>query len=196
MLYDAEGKYYYNYHEMFKAIQLCQSSVKNHLDKKYYVRSEGTQGKFGARFFGKSIPVEFEIRWIEQNPHYTLHLFNGHSSHSLEGRVQKNDRTGENEILMEQSYFGFVYHPYYVCENGHKSTKYLGGKIQVGILHEIGHALLTVIDEYNCSSPYVDDRNALLNLGSELRPRYFDSILNMLNIANPRADYVLDKLVN
>ena len=73
---------------------------------------------------------------------------------------------------------------------------------QYPIVHEFGHSVGNSIfastgmhgDEYNSSSSFFRDKRSLMNIGSNLRDRHLDFLLQQLNTMIPNAQFSKLKL--
>ncbi len=71
---------------------------------------------------------------------------------------------------------------------------------QIPVAHEFGHAVgntavLNRGDEYRSSSPHVNDHASIMNAGSQLRSRHFQTILDELNVMIPDAIFTVKGII-
>jgi len=71
---------------------------------------------------------------------------------------------------------------------------------QIPVAHEFGHAagntaVLGRGDEYKASSPHVNDHSSIMNVGSQLKSRHFQTILDELNLMIPGATFTVKGII-
>lgn len=122
--------------------------------------------------------VEFDIQWVLDNPHWTVNVLKRHPGRDFKSNVNWGTSTINLSSID--------------LKNVVREGKYSQNTFQ----HEYAHTFLND-DEYSIEygnytvSEFVDDKHALLNIGNELRGRYFNIIDKQLNSWKPRVQFLV-----
>ncbi|QUL36508.1 hypothetical protein [Erythrobacter sp. JK5] len=141
-----------------------------------FLRARGTSQV--ARTPGNYV-VNWDIRWVTSNQHWTVTVQKIAPSAQVTSSVRWNARTislDTNDI-----------NPRTVSTSRPTNRQY-------PVAHEFGHsagntAVLGRGDEYPASSPHNSDFRSMMNQGSELRTRHFDTIIGELNTMIPNTTF-------
>lgn len=134
---------------------------------------------FATRFAGRELPVNFDIHWALERPHWNVQVIKvppGTMSHPT--RVEWTGRQ------------------IFLCTEDFETTRHSGGIIA----HEFGHSMgntgvLGRGDEYRPTSPHHGDTASVINTGRELRNRHFRTVIEELNHMIPDTRWSVASLV-
>ncbi len=129
---------------------------------------------FAKRFQGKSIPINFDIRWVLANEHWNVTVWKIPANRFRTSSISWTSR----QITLDTN----DYKIRTICDSATPSVC----TNQVPIAHEFGHsagntAVLNRGDEYKTSSSYINDKSSIMNVGSQLRNRHFRTIIEEMN---------------
>ena len=158
-----------------KADQLIWQNWSGH----FKVRVEG-KSDFAQSYTHKDFTVNFDIKWVLSNPHWEVFVRkippgDFHTS-SVRWGARQIQLDTEDLVVVARTKNGNSYHQYPVA-------------------HEFGHAAGNSIyatthgDEYGSSSPYYEDRSSIMNVGSELRIRHADYLIQELDKMVPETSF-------
>jgi len=123
--------------------------------------------------------VNWDVRWVTSNRHWTVTVQKIAPSAFARSSVRWNARTislDTNDI------------------NARTISTSRPTNQQVPVAHEFGHSagntsVLGRGDEYPASSTHTSDLRSMMNQGSELRTRHFDTIIAELNTMIPNTQF-------
>jgi len=131
---------------------------------------------FAKKNQGKRWDVDFDIEWVLHSEHWKVNVTKYPSNHI--GMITSSVAWDAKEIKLDTK----DTRPQARSRNGNQYLQY-------PVVHEFGHAAGNSIfartnmhgDEYKPTSTFYHDKNSLMNIGSELRDRHLDYILEELN---------------
>jgi len=126
---------------------------------------------------GGTWPINLDVRWVLQEPHWTVEVTKVAAGTDGVGEVFWDDRRitlNTGDLVAYQA-----------CTDQTGADQVCSAKF-VSVPHEFGHAIgntavLDRGDEYRKDSPHLADTKSLLNIGKELRTRHFTTILEEMN---------------
>ena len=130
-----------------------------------------------ARRFAQSpIPVNFDIRWVLSDPHWTVTVT----------KIRKGSFQG-SEVLWEARRIN-------LDTEDTTAVRRTSTITQFPVAHEFGHAIGNVYelkrgDEYREGHLHYKDQAAMMNIGDELRKRYFRTLIEALNDMIPGVTF-------
>lgn len=139
----------------------------------------GTSG-FARRFQASGVSINLDIRWVTANEHWNVTVWKIPANQLRISNVRWNSRT----IELDTNDFTTR-----VFNNAAGATTR-----QIPVAHEFGHAVgntavLNRGDEYNNTSPHVNDNASILHSGSQLRDRHFITIIDEMNTMIPNCTF-------
>ncbi len=122
------------------------------------------------------IPVNFDIRWVLSDPHWTVQVTKIPKGNFRVSSVNWGSRT----IHLDSEDAGT-----------RRTSRTIN---QVPVAHEFGHAVGNTVvlgrgDEYHPGHAHHIDRAAMMNVGHELRERYFRTLIEELNDMIPGVTF-------
>ena len=138
---------------------------------------------FARRFGARGVPVNLDIRWVTSNEHWNVSVWKIPTTDFQTSSVQWAAR----KIKLDTNDFNSRTH----CTGAGAAavcTK------QIPVAHEFGHAagntfVLGRGDEYKASSTHLGDQGSILNAGSQLRDRHFQTIIDEMNSMIPDCTF-------
>lgn len=145
--------------------------------KRVHVRATGTSS-VAKRLSSTAIPVNFDIRWVLKKPHWTVEV-----TKIPRNSFKRSSVAWKNRKINLDS----------------EDTKMRKDRQQVPVAHEFGHAIGNTVvlgrgDEYNSGHEHKTDTKAMMNVGRELRPRYFRTLIEELNKMIPGVTFSVNKV--
>lgn len=152
---------------------------------------------FAKAFATRPVTIELDIRWVTINPHWTVTVTKIPAGTVATSSVQWNARTitldSEDIVARER------------CRTAAGPPATPGGSPplacfkQIPVAHEFGHAagntaVLSRGDEYNAGHANEADHTSMLNIGTQLRNRHFQTILDELNSMIPNTTFAVAKI--
>ncbi len=138
---------------------------------------------FVRRYGSRGVSVNLDIRWVTAGQHWDVSVWKIPTTDFQTSSVQWTAR----KIKLDTNDFNTRTHcigsaPAAIC------TK------QVPVAHEFGHAagntaVLSRGDEYKAASAHVGDQSSILNAGSQLRSRHFQTIIDEMNSMIPDCTF-------
>lgn len=133
---------------------------------------------FARRFSGAQIPVNFDIQWVLERPHWTVRV----------KKVPPGTMTHDTKVEWPQRLI-------HLCTEDFETTRHSGGIIA----HEFGHSMgntgvLGRGDEYRTTSPHHGDTASVINVGRSLRARHFRTLIEDLNQMIPNTRWSVGTL--
>lgn len=166
----------------------AEAEIWNAWSNRAHLRVEGSSD-FAKRFSGREIPVFMDIRWVLAKPHWTVKVTKVPKDQVVRSVVYWTPREihlDSNDFSTRETCFG---PPKNACVN------------QVPVAHEFGHTMGNIArihrerdDEYEATSPFVDDVHSIMHRGSGLRERHFDHLLTELYDLIPDTVFSMGRL--
>lgn len=148
-----------------------------------FLQTGGTSS-FADRTHGLTIPVNFDVRMVAYNQHWTV----------IVTKIHKNVQSPISSVQWKQRTITLD------SKDMEIKTTSPPNYPQYAASHEFGHAIgntwvLGRGDEYRSSSPHYQDKFAIMNAGNELRKRYFRTLIEELKIMMPNTTFSVAKPV-
>jgi hypothetical protein len=152
---------------------------------------------FARAFATRPVTVELDVRWVTNNPHWTVTVTKIPANATATSSVQWTAHTitlDSNDIVPRERC---------VPAAGPPATPGGSGPMacfkQIPVAHEFGHAagntgVLNRGDEYNAGHANEADATSMLNIGNELRNRHFTTILEELNRMVPNTTFSVGRV--
>ncbi len=126
---------------------------------------------FAQKFAGKALVLNFDIRWVLHGGQWEVEVVRVAPGTVMNNRTRSNVLFATRHIqlfsLLFQSYTAF-------SSTGASKPGFRTGP------HEFGHTL-DYPDDYQPTSPYLNDTNSLMNIGQQLRQRHIALVIQTLN---------------
>lgn len=135
---------------------------------------------FARRFRARGVPINLDIRWVTGNEHWKVTVKKIAAAAHETSSILWTPRT----IKLDTNDF--------------KTRTFGNGPApstgQVPVAHEFGHTIgntsvLNRGDEYRATSPNRNDHSSIMNHGSQLRSRHFQTILDEMNTMIPNCTF-------
>jgi|GEM_PF-6050508 len=169
---------FWTYEERRKWHHKADDIIWSNWSNKFSVYSFTHSGKF-KELDGVTFKVEFDIEWVLDNPHWTVNVHKTLPFRNFNSNVNwSNQNINLSSIDLDDVVRDNVYS-------------------QITFNHEFGHTFLND-EEYGPEwgnpkiSPYRDDKRALMNIGNELRDRYFILIEEQLNKWFKEVEFLIE----
>lgn len=124
---------------------------------------------FVRRFRGSGVGINFDIHWVTSGGHWNVTV----RKIPVGGHLTSNVRFGSRQIELDTEDFGAhsacTSAAVPVCRDGFRT-----------IPHEFGHTI-AADDEYTATSPNLADTRSIMNVGTQLRPRHLQLVIDTLN---------------
>ncbi len=139
------------------------------------------QQNFAAKHSSAGVSINLDIRRVTAKEHWRVHVMKITPSSFRRSNILWATRTinlDTNDFNTRTNCVGTSR----ICRS------------QVPVAHEFGHAVgntavLARGDEYQTSSPHVNDHASIMNIGSQLRDRHFQTIIDELNKMIPGTTF-------
>ncbi len=166
----------------------CDTMIWRHMSGNVKIFVTG-QSNFACRNIDSVFSVNFDIRWVLTGGHWQVDVL----------KVPAYARAKESEHVhfpdkKIQLVHGVATIPRRLNESQPKAA------MQASVLHEFGHTF-DVDDEYGYEygrdqqqlpSAFVKDINGLMNIGNQLRNRYFKEVIVWMNTMIPDTKFEID----
>lgn len=154
-------------------------------DKIFFSVSGGSD--FADKFKGKRLPFSINVIPVHQKEHWNVDVL----------RTVPGNDDGRPYVNWKNRFAHFYFKDTSLSEKCAPENQSICGFHQVNIVHEIGHIIGYLEDEYELDksgkpvSKYKPDTAALMNVGVELRDRYLDSVCIRLNLVYPSTTFAI-----
>jgi len=165
----------WTYSEKQKFHKEVDNLIWNSWGEHFFLKVRGSSD-FAKRNTKKRWDVNFDIEWVTYAEHWKVNVTKYPSNQV--GIITSSVKWNLKEITLDTL-------------DTRKRKIPIGGNNyhQYPVAHEFGHAAGNSIfatrgmhgDEYRSSSPYIRDRNSIMNAGMELRDRHLDYLIRQLN---------------
>ncbi len=173
----------WTYLEKQKFHKEVDNLIWNNWGPYFFLKVKGTSD-FAKKHMKTHWDVNFDIEWVLHTEHWKVNVTKYPSNHT--GIIISSVNGNSKEVDLDTL-------------DTRKRKIPIGGKYyyQYPVAHEFGHTVGNSIyagsgmhgDEYNPSSPYIKDRNSIMNAGMKLRDRHLDYIINELNTMIPNSKF-------
>lgn len=153
--------------------QSCDESIWEYWSHRFFLCVDG-DGSFARKFKDKPLPLNFDVRWVTAQEHYTCYATKGdhrylpiHNREFVSGRkiylaADSNEMRFNNKL-----------------RGGINANTPQG--MQNPTAHEFGHSMGLNPDEYKPVSVHYDDLNSMMHSGWALRGRHIKRVMDQLN---------------
>ncbi len=165
----------WTYHERRNFHAQADSVIWRSWSAQVTLQASGSS-ELARRLAQSPIPVNFDIRWVLSDPHWTVTVTKIPAGH-FKGSY----------VLWKARRISLDTEDTVVRRTGKTTT-------QLPVAHEFGHAIgntrtLRRGDEYKKGHTHYADKTAMMNVGDELRKRYFRTLIEELNEMIPGVTF-------
>lgn len=152
---------------------------------------------FARAFATRPVTINLDVRWVTNNPHWTVTVTKIAAGTTATSSVVWNARTitldSEDVVPRER------------CLPAAGPPATAGGPAplacykQIPVAHEFGHSagntvILSRGDEYHTGHTHEADAPSMMNIGNELRNRHFATIVDELNRMVPNTTFSVGRI--
>lgn len=166
--------------------QGCDSQIWQ-LWSNYFKLNVTGSGAFAEKFKGRSLPLNFDLRWVTAHQHYRVEVVKGRAP-SKQGSAEGVNSAARVIYLWTSSK---DLHNTYRLPSGATSNTAVAK--QSAVAHEFGHAIGYNHDDYKMDSEFCTDNVSIMNAGRYVRDRHIKSVLTQLNDMLPDTEFSLSK---
>jgi hypothetical protein len=170
---------------------------------------------FCKRFAGKDIPIDLDVKWVTKDPHWQANITKVPPGTFVTSNIVWNTKTVNldtedvnstvkcNDVPNVGAEALYAALPDWLADHNLVKSALTQNVChnQVPAAHEFGHVagntgVLNRGDEYNRTSPHIRDAASIVNIGSQLRDRHFQTILDELNVMIPGCTFSVHSIKN
>ena len=166
----------WTYHERSHFHSRADSAIWRDWSHQVSLQASGSS-EVARKLAQAPIPVNFDIRWVLSDPHWTVTVTKIPKGTFKTSSVVWNSRTIQ-------------------LDSEDTARRIRGSITQIPVAHEFGHAIGNTVmlnrgDEYHSGHVHETDTRAMMNVGRELRERYFRTLIDELNIMIPDITFTV-----
>lgn len=146
---------------------------------------------FAEKFKSKRLPFSINMILVHQKEHWNVDVL----------RTVPGNDDGRPYVNWKNRFAHFYFKDTSLSEKCAPENQSICGFYQVNIVHEIGHMIRYLEDEYELDkfgkpvSKYKIDTAALMNVGMELRERYLEGVCIDLNLVYPLTTFSVASVI-
>lgn len=173
----------WSYSEMQDFHKKIDSLIWNNWGEYFFLKVRGTSD-FARKHAKTRWDANFDIQWVLNTEHWKVNVTKYPSNHT--GIITSSVKWNAKEIILDTL-------------DINKRKIPIGGKnyFQYPVAHEFGHTVGNSIyasngmhgDEYYPSSPFIADKDSIMNAGMKLRDRHLDYLISELNTMIPNSTF-------
>lgn len=164
----------WSYLEQKKFHHTIDEMIWNNWGKQFFLKSHSISGGI-KKYDDIKWDIDFDVQWVLNNPHWNVYVTKIAKGDFKRSKV----RWSKREIFLDTEDLRYTHKGNYNNKKVYQSP----------ILHEYGHAIGFLEDEYTKNSSFYHDKLSLMNIGNELRNRHFAYLLKELNTILPGTNF-------